>query len=171
MNVNMVDKERADKNVELRKKKPDYLPYAEDEDDLAQVCLWGSSWGRWCLLRNLEFHGFSRVGLGPSHHLVLQQKPRSILAKYDEELEGERPHSFRLEQGGMADGLRERELEEIRTKLRLQAQSLSSVGPRLASEYLSPEEMVSLCFVMVQFCHLRSRAATCAWGWWWEAEC
>lgn len=46
VNVNMVDKERADKNVELRKKKPDYLPYVEDEsvDDLAQVCLWGSSW-------------------------------------------------------------------------------------------------------------------------------
>ncbi|XP_029414055.1 U4/U6.U5 tri-snRNP-associated protein 1 [Nannospalax galili] len=109
VNVNMVDKERAEKNVELRKKKPDYLPYAEDEsvDDLAQ------------------------------------QKPRSILAKYDEELEGERPHSFRLEQGGMADGLRERELEEIRAKLRLQAQSLSSVGPRLASEYLTPEEMVT----------------------------
>ncbi|XP_059566895.1 U4/U6.U5 tri-snRNP-associated protein 1 [Myotis daubentonii] len=109
VNVNLVDKERAEKNVELRKKKPDYLPYAEDEsvDDLAQ------------------------------------QKPRSILAKYDEELEGERPHSFRLEQGGIADGLRERELEEIRTKLRLQAQSLSMVGPRLASEYLTPEEMVS----------------------------
>ncbi|KAL1763127.1 U4 tri-snRNP-associated 1 [Sigmodon hispidus] len=109
VNVNMVDKEQADKNVELRKKKPDYLPYAEDEsvDDLAQ------------------------------------QKPRSILAKYDEELEGEQPHSFQLEQGGMADGLKEHELEEIRTKLRLQAQSLSSVRPRLASEYLSPEEMVT----------------------------
>uniref|UniRef100_A0A8C6EY18 Spliceosome associated factor 1, recruiter of U4/U6.U5 tri-snRNP n=1 Tax=Marmota marmota marmota TaxID=9994 RepID=A0A8C6EY18_MARMA len=109
VNVNLVDKERAEKNVELRKKKPDYLPYAEDEsvDDLAQ------------------------------------QKPRSILAKYDEELEGERPHSFRLEQGGTADGLRERELEEIRAKLRLQAQSLSSVGPRVASEYLTPEEMVT----------------------------
>lgn len=54
VNVNMVDKERADKNVELRKKKPDYLPYGENEsvDDLAQVCLWGSSWGRRCLLRN-----------------------------------------------------------------------------------------------------------------------
>lgn len=40
VNVNMVDKERADKNVELRKKKPDYLPCAEDEsvDDLVQVC-------------------------------------------------------------------------------------------------------------------------------------
>lgn len=147
VNVNMVDKERADKNVELRKKKPDYLPYAEDEsvDDLAQVCLWGRSWGGWCVvLRKPQLHGFPRVALGPSHPLVLQQKPRSILAKYDEELEGERPHSFRLEQGGMADGLRERELEEIRAKLRLQAQSLSSVGPRLASEYLSPEEMVSL---------------------------
>ncbi|XP_047548334.1 U4/U6.U5 tri-snRNP-associated protein 1 isoform X2 [Lutra lutra] len=108
VNVNLLDKERAEKNVELRKKKPDYLPYAEDEsvDDLAQ------------------------------------QKPRSILSKYDEELEGERPHSFRLEQGGTADGLRERELEEIRAKLRLQAQSLSTVGPRLASEYLTPEEMV-----------------------------
>ncbi|KAL1763980.1 U4 tri-snRNP-associated 1 [Sigmodon hispidus] len=105
----MVDKEQADKNVELRKKKPDYLPYAEDEsvDDLAQ------------------------------------QKPRSILAKYDEELEGERPHFFRLKQGGMADGLRECELEEILAKLHLQAQSLSSMGPRLASEYLSPEEMVT----------------------------
>uniref|UniRef100_A0A2K6SZF3 Spliceosome associated factor 1, recruiter of U4/U6.U5 tri-snRNP n=1 Tax=Saimiri boliviensis boliviensis TaxID=39432 RepID=A0A2K6SZF3_SAIBB len=109
VNVNLVDKERAEKNVELRKKKPDYLPYVEDEsvDDLAQ------------------------------------QKPRSILSKYDEELEGERPHSFRLEQGGTADGLRERELEEIRAKLRLQAQSLSTVGPRLASEYLTPEEMVT----------------------------
>ncbi|XP_074192818.1 U4/U6.U5 tri-snRNP-associated protein 1 isoform X2 [Rhinolophus sinicus] len=108
VNVNLVDKERAKKNVELRKKKPDYLPYAEDEsvDDLAQ-------------------------------------KPRSILSKYDEELEGERLHSFRLDQGGMADGIRERELEEVRAKLRLQAQSLSTVGPRIASEYLTPEEMVT----------------------------
>ncbi|XP_023415343.1 U4/U6.U5 tri-snRNP-associated protein 1 isoform X2 [Loxodonta africana] len=109
VNVNMVDKERAEKNVELRKKKPDYLPYVEDEsvEDLAQ------------------------------------QKPRSILSKYDEELEGERPQSFRLDQGGAADGTRERELEEIRARLRLQAQSLSTAGPRLASEYLTPEEMVT----------------------------
>lgn len=75
--------------------------------------------------------------------MPLQQKPRSILSKYDEELEGERLHSFRLDQGGMADGIRERELEEVRAKLRLQAQSLSTVGPRIASEYLTPEEMVS----------------------------
>lgn len=54
----------------------------------------------------------------------------------------------------MADGLRERELEEIRAKLRLQAQSLSSVGPRLASEYLTPEEMVSPA----------AAPHTCNWG-------
>ncbi|XP_040850104.1 U4/U6.U5 tri-snRNP-associated protein 1 [Ochotona curzoniae] len=108
VNVNLVDKERAEKNVELRKKKPGYLPYTDESvDDLAQ------------------------------------QKPRSILSKYDEELEGERPQSFRLEQGGTADGLRERELEEVRARLRLQAQSLSTVGPRVASEYLTPEEMVT----------------------------
>lgn len=58
VNVNMVDKERADKNVELRKKKPDYLPCAEDEsvDDLVQVCP-GAAAG----LRNPEFHGISEL--------------------------------------------------------------------------------------------------------------
>ncbi|XP_043835755.1 U4/U6.U5 tri-snRNP-associated protein 1-like [Dromiciops gliroides] len=108
VNVNLLDKERAEKNVELRKKKPDYRPYAEDEsvDDMA---VW---------------------------------KPRSILAKYDEELEGARPHSFRLDRSGAADGARERELEEIRANLRQQAQSLAMAGPRLASEYLTPQEMV-----------------------------
>ncbi|XP_068922480.1 U4/U6.U5 tri-snRNP-associated protein 1 [Petaurus breviceps papuanus] len=109
VNVNLLDKERAEKNVELRKKKPDYRPYAEDEsvDDMAVF------------------------------------KPRSILAKYDEELEGERPHSFRLDRSGTADGARERELEEIRANLRQQAQSLTMAGPRLASEYLTPQEMVT----------------------------
>lgn len=111
-----------------------------------------------------------KVDVGHSHLLVLQQKPRSILAKYDEELEGERPHSFRLEQGGMADGLRERELEEIRAKLRLQAQSLSSVGPRLASEYLSPEEMVSL-FLLCDGMVLPPRATSCYHELGREAEC
>ena len=46
VNVSLVDKERAEKNVELRKKKPGYLPYAEDEsvDDLAQA---GRQCGLW----------------------------------------------------------------------------------------------------------------------------
>ncbi|KAM6158124.1 U4/U6.U5 tri-snRNP-associated protein 1 [Rhynchocyon petersi] len=139
VNVNLVDKERAEKNVELRKKKPDYLPYAEEEsvDALAQAwpgSVRGAGGGLW----------FFSIWTGSQLTLLtLQQKPRSILSKYDEELEGERPHSFRLDQGGTADDLRERELEEIRARLRLQAQSLSTAGPRIASEYLTPEEMVT----------------------------
>eukprot|EP00061_Rhincodon_typus_P010817 g35387.t1 len=37
VNVNILDKERADKNVEHKKKKPDYKPYEEEEsvDDMA----------------------------------------------------------------------------------------------------------------------------------------
>lgn len=39
VNVNIVDKEKAKKNVELRKKKPEYRPYEEEEsvDDMAIV--------------------------------------------------------------------------------------------------------------------------------------
>ncbi|KAK2117666.1 hypothetical protein P7K49_004552 [Saguinus oedipus] len=54
----------------------------------------------------------------------MQQKPRSILCN-------------------RTDGPRELELEEIPAKLRLQARSLSSVAPGLASDYLTPEEMVT----------------------------
>lgn len=52
VNVNLVDKERAEKNVELRKKKPDYLPYAEDEsvDDLAQAGGRHRGWEEWVAL-------------------------------------------------------------------------------------------------------------------------
>lgn len=39
MNVNIVDKEKAEKNVELKKKKPEYKPYNEEEsvDDMVMV--------------------------------------------------------------------------------------------------------------------------------------
>ena len=39
VNVGLVDRERAEKNVELKKKKPEYKPYEEDEsvDDMAVV--------------------------------------------------------------------------------------------------------------------------------------
>ncbi|KYO44176.1 U4/U6.U5 tri-snRNP-associated protein 1 isoform B [Alligator mississippiensis] len=107
VNVNLVDKEKADKNVELRKKKPDYEPYSQDEsvDDMAQA------------------------------------KPRVLLAKYDETLGGLRRPGFRLAAGGEADGTAQRELQQVREALRSQAQSLAGPGPRLAAEYLTPEEM------------------------------
>ncbi|XP_064407778.1 U4/U6.U5 tri-snRNP-associated protein 1 isoform X2 [Latimeria chalumnae] len=109
VNVNILDKERAEKNVELRKKKPDYKPYEEEEsvDDMAIL------------------------------------KPKSLLSKYDEEIEGEKKKSFKLEAGGMADGSWERELQQIREALRSQAQSLDMPQLKLESEYYTPEEMTT----------------------------
>ncbi|XP_077089466.1 U4/U6.U5 tri-snRNP-associated protein 1 [Siphateles boraxobius] len=108
VNVGLVDKERAEKNVELKKKKPDYKPYEEEEsvDDM----------------------------------LVL--KPKSVLSKYDEEIEGEKKKSFRLSSGGFVGGERERELQAIRENLHNQAQSLDMPSLSLATEYYTPQEMV-----------------------------
>ncbi|XP_037106772.1 U4/U6.U5 tri-snRNP-associated protein 1 [Syngnathus acus] len=107
-NVGLVDKEKADKNVELKKKKPDYKPYEEDEsvDDMVTF------------------------------------KSRTVLSKYDEEIDGEKKKSFRLQTGGVADGERERELQAMRETLRSQAQSLEMPSLMIASEYYSPQEMV-----------------------------
>lgn len=109
VNVNMIDKERADKNVELKKKRPEYKPYEEEEsvDDM----------------------------------VVLRHK--SVLSKYDEEIDGEKKKSFRLESGGTADGSWEKELQNIRETLHNQAQSLDLPAMKIASEYFTPDEMVS----------------------------
>ncbi|XP_060792301.1 U4/U6.U5 tri-snRNP-associated protein 1 isoform X1 [Neoarius graeffei] len=108
VNVNMVDQEKAEKNVELKKKKPDYKPYDEEEsvDDMVTF------------------------------------KPKSVLSKYDEEIEGEKKKSFRLSAGGFAAGERERELQAIRETLRSQAQSLDMPALAVASEFYTPQEMV-----------------------------
>lgn len=108
VNVNMIDKEKAEKNVELKKKKPDYKPYEEDESIEDMVTI----------------------------------KARSVLSKYDEEIEGEKKKSFRLSTGGVAEGERERELQAIRETLHNQAQSLQMPSLSIASEYYSPQEMV-----------------------------
>lgn len=108
VNVGLVDKEKAEKNVELKKKKPDYKPYEEEEsvDDMVTF------------------------------------KSRSVLSKYDEEIEGEKKKSFRLSTGGFADGERERELQAMKDALRNQAQSLEMPALSIASEYYTPQEMV-----------------------------
>ncbi|XP_040265769.1 U4/U6.U5 tri-snRNP-associated protein 1 [Bufo bufo] len=109
VNVNMIDKEKANKNVELKKKRPDYKPYEEEEsvDDMVMF------------------------------------KHKSVLSKYDEEIEGEKKKSFRLESGGTADGSWEKELENIRQTLHNQAQTLDLPALKIASEYYTSDEMVS----------------------------
>ncbi|KAI4887874.1 hypothetical protein NFI96_015083 [Prochilodus magdalenae] len=108
VNVGLVDKEKAEKNVELKKKKPDYKPYDEEEtvDDMVTF------------------------------------KTKSVLSKYDEEIEGEKKKSFRLSAGGFATGERERELQAIRESLHNQAQSLEMPALTLATEYYTPQELV-----------------------------
>ncbi|KAM9315059.1 U4/U6.U5 tri-snRNP-associated protein 1 [Pholidichthys leucotaenia] len=108
VNVGLVDREKAEKNVELKKKKPSYRPYEEEEsvDDMVSF------------------------------------KSRSVLSKYDEEIEGEKKKSFRLSTGGFADGARERELQAMKEMLRNQAQSLEMPALTVASEYYTPQEMV-----------------------------
>nr|DBA17106.1 TPA: hypothetical protein GDO54_002601 [Pyxicephalus adspersus] len=109
VNVNMVDREKADKNVELKKKRPDYKPYEEEEsvDDMVMF------------------------------------RHKSVLSKYDEEIDGEKKKNFRLESEGAVDGSWEKELQSIRETLHNQAQTLEVPGLKLASEYYTPEEMVS----------------------------
>ncbi|XP_067877746.1 U4/U6.U5 tri-snRNP-associated protein 1 [Heterodontus francisci] len=109
VNVNILDKERADKNVEHKKKKPDYQAYEEEEsvDDMVVF------------------------------------KAKSVLSKYDEEIDGEKKKSFRLETGGTADGSWERELQQIRETLRNQAQTLDMPQMKVASEFYTEEEMVT----------------------------
>ncbi|KAM4018165.1 U4/U6.U5 tri-snRNP-associated protein 1 [Anomaloglossus baeobatrachus] len=124
VNVNMIDKEKAAKNVELKKKRPDYKPYEEEEsvDDM----------------------------------VVFRHK--SVLSKYDEEIEGEKKKSFRLESGGTADGSWERELQNIRQTLHNQAQSLDVPALRIASEYYTSEEMVSFKKTKIRVKKIRKKA-------------
>lgn len=81
-----------------------------------------------------------------------QFKPKSVLSKYDEEIEGEKKKSFRLSAGGFVGGERERELQAIRENLRSQAQSLDMPALTLASEYYTPHEMVrTICLSALGF--------------------
>ncbi|XP_078673099.1 U4/U6.U5 tri-snRNP-associated protein 1-like [Branchiostoma floridae x Branchiostoma belcheri] len=106
MNYNLLEKEKAVKNVEAKKKKPDYKPYDEGEMD--------------------EFGVF---------------KPKDILDKYNEEIDGEKKSSFTLDARGDVDLESERRLQAIREELRKQSQSLNLAAPTLASEYFTQTEM------------------------------
>ena len=68
-------------------------------------------------------------------------KPKSLLSKYDEELDGPKKESFKL---GFSAANRANELEMIRMKLKQEEGRISLEGPKpqLATEYYTEEEMV-----------------------------
>ncbi|KAG8180023.1 hypothetical protein JTE90_026627 [Oedothorax gibbosus] len=107
-NVNIVDNERYAKNVENKKKKPDYKAYEEPEYD--------------------EFG-------------ILKKK--NMLAKYDEEIEGEKKKTFKIGNSSNAYMTKEQELELIRMKLKQQNEmSLEMPELKIANEYYTAEDMV-----------------------------
>lgn len=69
---------------------------------------------------------------------------RTLLTKYDEEIQGERKKSFRLGAGGLAS-LQDQDMpESVRKVARLrQLQNLETPQVQLASEYYTTGEMVS----------------------------
>uniref|UniRef100_G3MKP6 SART-1 family protein n=1 Tax=Amblyomma maculatum TaxID=34609 RepID=G3MKP6_AMBMU len=105
-NVNLVDAERAERNVENRKGKPGYQPYDDTEVDEFGIV-----------------------------------KKKSLLYKYDEEIEGVKREKFCIGVGP-TEADKERELEMVRMKLKQkQLDSLIMPAPQLATEYFTPDEV------------------------------
>lgn len=105
VNVNLVDDEVADKNVENKKKKPNYKPYDDFDED-------GS-------FRN-----------------------KSLLNKYDEELDGETKKSFKLGARGVYDTSDENFIKKLDQEHKSRAIKLDILNDlKAASDYMTTEEM------------------------------
>ncbi|KAL1447956.1 hypothetical protein MTO96_006530 [Rhipicephalus appendiculatus] len=107
-NVNLVDAEKAERNVENRKGKPGYQPYDDTEVDEFGIV-----------------------------------KKKSLLYKYDEEIEGVKREKFSIG-AGPTEADKEKELELVRMKLKQkQKDSLIMPAPQIATEYFTPDEMAT----------------------------
>ncbi|KAH8027602.1 hypothetical protein HPB51_007152 [Rhipicephalus microplus] len=116
-NVNLVEAEKAERNVENRKGKPGYQPYDDTEVDEFGIV-----------------------------------KKKSLLYKYDEEIEGVKREKFSIG-AGPTEADKERELELVRMKLKqkqkarmthiLRRDSLIMPAPQIATEYYTPDEMAT----------------------------
>ncbi|KHN88507.1 U4/U6.U5 tri-snRNP-associated protein 1 [Toxocara canis] len=73
-------------------------------------------------------------------------KPKGLLSKYDEELEGEERQMFRLDESGEVDIEKERQEMEVRKNLFMANKKLESLETqkyKVASEFYTEEEMIS----------------------------
>lgn len=107
INVNLMDDERAEKNLKRKRKKPDEVEYdAPEVDDYGNIV------------------------------------QRTLLTKYDEDIEGEKRKSFRLGVGGGAHA-HDDVPEAVRKIAKLRKlQNLETPQAQLASEYFTESEMV-----------------------------
>ncbi|XP_076341824.1 uncharacterized protein LOC143242351 [Tachypleus tridentatus] len=106
-----------------------YRPYEEPEFD------------EFGIVRLVVFNVYYRPYEEPEFDEFGIVKKKSILSKYDEELEGPKKELFKI--GCTSTGDREKELELIRLKLKQQqGTSLDLPALKLASEYYTDEEMV-----------------------------
>ncbi|KAL7631962.1 UNVERIFIED_CONTAM: hypothetical protein RMT77_017718 [Armadillidium vulgare] len=108
VNVNIQDMERVEKNLKLKKAKPNEADYdAPDVDEYGNIVM------------------------------------KTVLTKYDEEIIGEKKKSFRIGRRGEAVNIDEPlNAAQKMAKLRKLA-TLDMPVPQLATEYYTPEEMVS----------------------------
>ncbi|CAF0842740.1 unnamed protein product [Brachionus calyciflorus] len=105
VNVNLLDDERAIKNLENKKKKPDYNPYDDFDED-----------GNF--------------------------KVKSILTKYDEELNGEEKKSFRLGAKGVYDASDDKFIKKLDDEHKARAIKLDILTElKEASDYMTTQEM------------------------------
>ncbi|KAG0695209.1 U4/U6.U5 tri-snRNP-associated protein 1 [Chionoecetes opilio] len=108
VNVNIIDDERAEKNVKRKKEDPDDAEYEAPEVD--------------------------------AEGNIVQ---KTLLTKYDEEIEGEKMMSFRLGSGGLTS-VQDDMPEAVRRMAKLRyLQKLDMPQAQLACEYLTENEMVS----------------------------
>ncbi|XP_019850472.1 PREDICTED: U4/U6.U5 tri-snRNP-associated protein 1-like [Amphimedon queenslandica] len=107
VNVSMIDDEKGQRNIEMKKNLPGYQPYEEEFDEYGNPIT------------------------------------RSLLYKYDEEIEGQKIHKFTLGDTGQYDvGDLQREKERAREVLEQKAIALDLPQLSVASEYYTEEEMV-----------------------------
>ncbi|KAH9418744.1 U4/U6.U5 tri-snRNP-associated protein 1 [Dermatophagoides pteronyssinus] len=114
-NVNIVDDERAAKNVDNKQKRPEYRPYDDDEFEME------------------EFGNFNN------------NKKQSLLGKYDEEIEGQKNEMFRIgttiNTGNNQLGSFKTNADISTTTNSNGKISLNWNDLKIANEYYTPEEM------------------------------
>lgn len=75
-------------------------------------------------------------------HIFFKFKEKSILDKYDEELEGAKKKSFQLGKGGVYDSGVDKFIQQQNEELKSRAIKLDLSDFKIANDYMTKEEQV-----------------------------